>query len=40
MEDGDEDRDALTAGRHILKLAIDANGANGTAADINWIAVR
>jgi hypothetical protein len=31
---------ALSAGRHVLKLAIDANGGSGTAADINWIAVR
>jgi hypothetical protein len=31
---------ALPAGQHVLKLAIEANGSGGTAADINWIAVR
>jgi hypothetical protein len=31
---------SLPAGQHVLKLAIDANGSGGTAADINWIAVR
>ncbi|HEY7172479.1 MAG TPA: carbohydrate-binding protein [Vicinamibacterales bacterium] len=31
---------ALPAGVHTLKLAIDANGPGGTAADINWITVR
>jgi len=31
---------ALPAGQHTLKLSIDANGSGGTAADINWIAVR
>ncbi|HWF86750.1 MAG TPA: carbohydrate-binding protein [Vicinamibacterales bacterium] len=30
---------ALTAGAHILKLVVDANGSGGTAADINWISV-
>jgi hypothetical protein len=28
----------LPAGTHVLKLVIDANGAAGSAADINWIA--
>jgi len=31
---------SLPAGQHVLKLSIDANGSGGTAADINWIAVR
>ncbi len=31
---------ALPAGDHVLKLVVDANGADGTAADINWIAVH
>jgi hypothetical protein len=31
---------ALPAGQHTLKLSIDTNGSGGTAADINWIAVR
>ena len=30
----------LPAGAHVLKLVVDANGSGGTAADINWIAVR
>jgi hypothetical protein len=30
---------SLTAGAHILKLMVDANGSGGTAADINWISV-
>jgi hypothetical protein len=30
----------LPAGAHVLKLVIDANGAGGTAADINWFAIR
>jgi hypothetical protein len=28
------------AGPHVLKLVIDANGSGGTAADINWFAIR
>lgn len=28
----------LPAGVHVVKLAIDANGSGGTAADINWLA--
>ncbi len=31
---------ALSAGAHVLKLVIDANGSGGTAADINWISVH
>jgi hypothetical protein len=31
---------SLPAGAHVLKLVVDANGAAGTAADINWIAFR
>lgn len=31
---------SLPAGAHVLKLAIDAAGSAGTAADINWMAVR
>lgn len=31
---------ALAAGPHVLRLVIDANGAAGTAADINWLAIR
>jgi hypothetical protein len=30
----------LPAGTHVLKLIVDANGASGTAADINWFRVR
>jgi hypothetical protein len=30
---------ALPSGKHIVRLAIDANGSGGTAADINWIDV-
>jgi hypothetical protein len=30
----------LTAGPHVLRLVIDANGSSGTAADINWLAIR
>jgi hypothetical protein len=30
----------LTAGPHVLRLVIDANGSAGTAADINWLAIR
>jgi hypothetical protein len=30
----------LPAGTHVLKLVIDANGPTGTAADINWLAIR
>ncbi|HEX4567527.1 MAG TPA: carbohydrate-binding protein, partial [Vicinamibacterales bacterium] len=30
----------LPAGTHVLTLVVDANGANGTAADINWFRVR
>lgn len=30
---------SLPAGTHVLRLAIDANGSGGTAADINWIAL-
>jgi hypothetical protein len=30
---------ALSAGDHVLKLVVDANGSGGTAADINWISV-
>ena len=29
----------LTAGTHILRLVVDANGSGGTAADINWISI-
>jgi hypothetical protein len=31
---------ALPAGTHVLTLVVDANGPAGTAADINWLAVR
>jgi hypothetical protein len=31
---------ALTAGSHVLKLVVDANGSSSTAADINWIAAH
>jgi hypothetical protein len=31
---------ALTAGPHVFKLVISANGPGGTAADINWLAIR
>jgi carbohydrate binding protein with CBM6 domain len=31
---------SLPAGLHVLKLVVDANGAAGTVADINWIAIR
>jgi hypothetical protein len=30
----------LPAGQHVLKLMVDANGSSGTAADINWFAIR
>jgi hypothetical protein len=30
----------LPAGVHLLKLVVDANGAGGTTADINWFAIR
>jgi len=30
----------LSAGQHLLRLKIDTNGENGTAADINWLAIR
>lgn len=30
----------LTAGPHVLRLVIAANGPGGTAADINWLAIR
>jgi len=30
----------LPAGVHVLKLVIDANGAGGTVADLNWFAFR
>lgn len=30
----------LAAGPHVLRLVIDANGSGGTAADINWLAIR
>ena len=30
----------LPAGQHVLKLVVDANGSGGTAADINWFAIR
>jgi hypothetical protein len=29
----------LPAGRHVLKLIVDANGTGGTAADVNWLSV-
>jgi hypothetical protein len=28
---------ALPAGKHVLKLVVDANGSGGTVADVNWI---
>ena len=31
---------ALTAGPHVFRLVIEANGSSGTAADINWLAIR
>lgn len=31
---------ALTAGPHVLRLVVDANGSAGTAADLNWLAIR
>jgi hypothetical protein len=31
---------AFTGGSHVLKLVVDTNGTAGTAADINWIAIR
>ena len=31
---------ALTAGPHVLRLVIDSNGPAGTAADVNWLAIR
>jgi hypothetical protein len=31
---------SLPAGTHVIKLAVDANGSLGTAADINWWRVR
>jgi len=31
---------ALPAGAHVLKLVVDSNGPAGTAADINWLAIR
>ena len=31
---------ALPAGTHVLKLVVVANGPGGTAADINWFAIR
>jgi hypothetical protein len=30
----------LTAGPHVLRLVVEANGSSGTAADINWLAIR
>jgi hypothetical protein len=30
----------LSAGPHVLRLVVDANGSAGTAADINWLAIR
>ena len=30
----------LPAGAHVLKIVIEANGPTGTAADINWLAIR
>jgi len=30
----------LPAGAHVLKIVVDANGSTGTAADINWLAIR
>jgi hypothetical protein len=31
---------ALPAGVHVLKLIVDSNGPAGTAADVNWLAIR
>ena len=31
---------ALPAGQHVLRLVVVANGSSGTAADINWLAIR
>jgi hypothetical protein len=31
---------SLPAGLHTLTFVVDANGSTGTAADLNWIAVR
>ena len=31
---------SLPAGTHVLKLVVDANGTGGTAADVNWLAIR
>jgi hypothetical protein len=31
---------SLTAGAHVIKLVVDANGSGGTVADINWLAFR
>ena len=30
----------LPAGAHVLQIVVDANGSTGTAADINWLAIR
>jgi hypothetical protein len=30
----------LSAGAHVFRLVISSNGPNGTAADINWLAIR
>ena len=30
----------VPAGQHVLKLVVDANGPAGTAADVNWLAIR
>ena len=30
----------LTAGSHVVRLVIEANGSGGTAADVNWLAIR
>jgi hypothetical protein len=31
---------AFAAGKHVVKLVFEANGATGSAANVNWIAVR
>jgi hypothetical protein len=31
---------ALSAGSHVLKVVFDSNGPAGTAADVNWLAIR
>jgi hypothetical protein len=31
---------SLTAGTHVLKIVVDANGSSGTAADLNWFRFR